>query len=130
MYSWGNGEYGALGFGSIQSVTQPTPLNLKQNGVKLQIAKVECGSLHSMCVTQKKQLFTWGCGKQGRLGLGNEEDVLHPTEVVALSNMRVCQVSAGESHCAAITQAGKVYVWGNGSYGRLGTGFESQENTP
>jgi len=35
MYSWGNGEYGALGFGSIQSVAQPTPLNLKQNGIKL-----------------------------------------------------------------------------------------------
>ncbi len=83
-----------------------------------------------MCVTSKRKLFTWGCGKQGRLGLGSEEDVLHPTEVVLLSNMRVSQVSAGESHCAAITQAGKVYVWGNGSYGRLGTGFEIQMNSP
>jgi len=56
-----------------------------------------------MCITQKKQLFTWGCGKQGRLGVGSEEDLLHPTEITMLSNLRVIQVSAGESHCAAIT---------------------------
>lgn len=83
-----------------------------------------------MCVTKKSQLFTWGCGKQGRLGHGNEDDILVPTEIQMLSNMRVSQVSAGESHCAAITQTGKVYVWGNGSFGRLGTGFELQENAP
>ena len=35
MFSWGNGDYGALGFGSIQSVLQPTPLHIKQNGVNL-----------------------------------------------------------------------------------------------
>ena len=56
--------------------------------------------------------------------------MLIPTEIVKLSQRRVCQISAGESHCAAITQAGKVYLWGNGSYGRLGTGFEFQQNTP
>ena len=77
-----------------------------------------------MCVTKKRQLFVWGKGKQGRLGLGAEDDVLIPTEIVSLSNLRVVQVSAGESHSGAITQNGKVYMWGNGSYGRLGTGFE------
>ena len=130
MFSWGNGEYGALGFGNIQSLPTPTPLFVRQNSVKLRIAKVECGSLHSVCITNKRKIFTWGCGKQGRLGHGNEEDVLLPTEIPMLSNMRVVQVSAGESHCAAITQTKKVFVWGNGSYGRLGLGFENQENRP
>ena len=83
-----------------------------------------------MCVTKKRQLFVWGKGKQGRLGLGAEDDVLIPTEIVSLSNLRVVQVSAGESHSGAITQNGKVYMWGNGSYGRLGTGFEQQESSP
>lgn len=56
--------------------------------------------------------------------------MLIPTEILKLSQMRVTQVSAGESHCAAITQAGRVYLWGNGSFGRLGTGFEFQQNSP
>lgn len=39
-------------------------------------------------------------------------------------------MSAGESHCAALTQSKKVYLWGNGSYGRLGTGFEFTNLSP
>ena len=53
MFSWGNGEYGALGFGNMQSILNPTPLFIKQNGMKLKIRSVECGSLHSMCITTK-----------------------------------------------------------------------------
>ena len=31
MYSWGNGDYGALGFGTIKSIATPTPLVILQN---------------------------------------------------------------------------------------------------
>ena len=54
MYSWGNGEYGALGFGTIVSIAQPALLTIKQNNMKLEIARIECGSLHSICVTTKR----------------------------------------------------------------------------
>lgn len=56
--------------------------------------------------------------------------MLLPNEILAMSNLRIVQVSGGESHCAALSQINKVYVWGNGSYGRLGLGFENQENYP
>ena len=85
MYSWGNGEYGALGFGTIISQPQPTKLLVKQNGMTAPIARIECGSMHSICVSVKRQIFTWGCGKQGRLGHGSDEDILVPTEIVKLS---------------------------------------------
>ena len=51
------------------------------------------------------------------------EDVLEPQEIGFLSTAKVIEVSAGESHSAAITKAHKLYTWGNGSYGRLGHGF-------
>ena len=47
-----------------------------------------------------------------------------------LSNLRVINISAGESHSAAITQTKKLYMWGNGAYGRLGTGFDVTSNKP
>ena len=130
MFSWGNGEYGALGFGNLQSIQQPTPLFIRQNGVNLKVRSVVCGSMHSMCITSKQTVFSWGNGKQGRLGHGNENDILLPSEIQALANQRVIQVSAGESHCAALSQINRVYIWGNGAYGRLGLGFENQENFP
>lgn len=39
-------------------------------------------------------------------------------------------ISAGDAHSAAITQNKNLYTWGNGFYGRLGTGFEQKELTP
>ena len=47
-----------------------------------------------------------------------------------LSNLRVINISAGESHSAAVTQTKKLYTWGNGSYGRLGTGFDIDNLKP
>lgn len=76
-----------------------------------------------MCLTAKKKIFTWGEGQYGKLGHGNEEDLLKPTEITMLSNMRVIDMSAGDAHSAAVTQNKKLYMWGNGDYGRLGTGF-------
>lgn len=89
MFSWGNGEYGALGFGNMESILNPTPLFIKQNGMNLKIRSVACGSLHSMCITTKQKVFSWGNGKQGRLGHGNEDDMLLPNEILALSNLRI-----------------------------------------
>ena len=83
-----------------------------------------------MCLSSKKKIFTWGTGLNGRLGHGHNEDVLVPTEIQMLSNLRVINISAGESHSAAITQTKKLYMWGNGSYGRLGTGFDVTANKP
>ena len=83
-----------------------------------------------MCLSSKKKIFTWGTGLNGRLGHGHSEDVLAPTEIQMLSNLRVINISAGDSHSAAITQTKKLYMWGNGSYGRLGTGFEVSATKP
>ena len=130
MYSWGVGSYGALGFGSIEDVRQPTILDIMQGGMRLNIVKIVCGKMHSMCLSSKKKIFTWGTGLNGRLGHGHDEDVLVPTEIQMLSNLRVINISAGESHSAAITQTKKLYTWGNGSYGRLGTGFDVTQNKP
>ena len=39
-------------------------------------------------------------------------------------------ISAGESHSAAVMKDGDLYMWGNGSFGRLGTGFLVDELKP
>jgi alpha-tubulin suppressor-like RCC1 family protein len=122
LYSWGNGAYGALGFNSVQNEPTPRELVIKQNNFILQIQQVSCGSMHSMAVTTQNKLFTWGTGTHGRLGHGNFKNVLEPKELLQLSNLRVINISAGESHSAAVTQNLKAYTWGNGTFGRLGHG--------
>lgn len=82
----------------------PRELKVNMNDA-LKVAKIQCGKLHSMCFTTCFRIFTWGCGQQGRLGHGTNDDVLEPLEIGFLSIAKVIAISAGESHSAAITKA-------------------------
>jgi len=59
--------------------------------------------MHSLCLSDKKQIYSWGQGQSGKLGHGNEDDIFIPKEISQLSNLRVIDISAGEAHSAAIT---------------------------
>lgn len=64
--------------------------------------KISCGAAHTACVTASGQLFVWGCGDGGRLGLGEErlghqfEPVL--VEALASAGEKIGSVSCGNSH--------------------------------
>jgi hypothetical protein len=68
------------------------------------------------------------------LGLGNTYDGLTPAAVKHLRGTKICQVSAGISHTAFLTDTGQLHCSGKGNftfylgftslaaYGRLGNG--------
>ena len=60
------------------------------------------------------QVFTWGCNDEGALGrtVGEEGEEFAAGEVERLSGVMVVQVSAGDSHTAALTTSGSIYCWG------------------
>ena len=129
VFSWGCGSYGALGFGDKRD--QLTPRQLKIDEAKnLPVVQVSCGRMHSICVTDSNRIYSWGCGQNGRLGHGSTDDELMPKEILFLSHLKVIDASAGESHSAAVTKSLKLYTWGNGVFGRLGHGFDTQEESP
>lgn len=43
---------------------------------------------------------------------------------------KIVAISAGEAHTLALTGDGKVYSWGRGTFGRLGTGSEEDRHMP
>ena len=49
--------------------------------------QVSCGDAHVIVLTKSGDVYTWGCGEFGRLGLGDEEDHTTPQKVSQ------CQVS-------------------------------------
>lgn len=56
------------------------------------------GRAHSMVVTDKKELWTWGCGRNGRLALGSSMDEAEPMLVEYLEGRQVIQAVAGFDH--------------------------------
>ncbi|KAF5199645.1 Regulator of chromosome condensation rcc1 [Thalictrum thalictroides] len=49
------------------------------------------GRVHSIALTSKGELWVWGCGKNGRLGLGSSADEVEPIMVDYLEGLEVLQ---------------------------------------
>ena len=74
MFSWGEGSYGALGFGSREDVCSPRRLDLYDHQKKLhKVMQISCGKCHSMCLTSTHNIFSWGEAGHGRLGHNDEQ---------------------------------------------------------
>jgi len=80
---------------------------------------VACGTTHTLAVSVDGELFAWGCGREGQLGLGDYSSPRAPQLVHLLVGQRVTSVAAGEFHSAAVTE-NALYTWGDGAEGQLG----------
>ena len=72
-----------------------------------------------MALSSDGEVFTWGCGREGQLGLGDLSSPRSPQLVHSLLGCHVLQVSAGEYHSAALA-ADNLYTWGDNAEGQCG----------
>ncbi|XP_029424926.1 probable E3 ubiquitin-protein ligase HERC3 isoform X3 [Nannospalax galili] len=89
------------------------------------IIHVACGESHSLALSDQGQLFSWGAGSDGQLGLMTTEDsVAVPRLIQKLNQQTILQVSCGNWHCLALAADGQFFTWGKNSHGQLGLGKE------
>ncbi|MBA0864601.1 hypothetical protein Goshw_004534 [Gossypium schwendimanii] len=108
---------------SRDDVLLPRPL---ESNVVLDVHHVACGVKHAALVTRQGEIFTWGEESGGRLGHGVGKDVIEPHLVESLAVTSVGFVACGEFHTCAVTMAGELYTWGDGTHnaGLLGHGTD------
>jgi alpha-tubulin suppressor-like RCC1 family protein len=100
----------------------PVPLSLP---FKVSIASVSAGSRHTLALTMDGDVYSWGWGHLGQLGLGDARSVSQPTKIPTLKSI-IC-ISAGGVHSACIDSENYCYTWGSCTYGQLGLGIEVTE---
>ena len=88
---------------------------------KFKVRMVACGLVHAMVLLSDNTVQTFGDGLYGSLGHGHVYDRKKPSTVYALKGEKISFVAC-YIHSIAITEDGKVYTWGPGTFGRLGTG--------
>ena len=89
----------------------------------VQAGYLDTGDEHSCAVLADRSVRCWGKGLAGRLGYGNEQNVLSAAAAgpVNLGPGRSGRaVVAGDYHTCAILDDGSVRCWGFGANGRLG----------
>lgn len=127
VYAWGWGRYGNLGHGQFEDRHLPS----KAQGLDGQfIVKVVCGWRHSVTISDKGLIHTFGWSRYGQLGHGNNEDQPVPKLVEALSNKQITTVSGGWRHTMAADDQGVAYGWGWNQFGQLGLGDCKDRSSP
>ena len=124
LWMWGNGSYGALGFGNSTNYSSP-----KQVGSLTDWAFVAAGSGFTFAVKTNGTLWSiGGYNADGRLGQGNTTALSSPKQVGALTNWM--QVTLGNTFVIAIKTDGTLWSWGSNVYGQLGLGNTTNYSSP
>jgi alpha-tubulin suppressor-like RCC1 family protein len=133
VYAWGSNKQQQLGVpaAALQEGANASTTPLMIAALRgADVTQVACGALHSMAVTRDGDVYTWGFGKNGRLGHGDEEDQMLPKRVEALRTEKIKAVFAGHGVSAAVSMAGKAWVWGYGFFFQLGLGDKHDRLIP
>lgn len=123
VLTWGYGASGCLGQESKKSYSHPAAINSIFNKNMIYL---ECGAYHTASVSSAGELWTWGRGDVGQLGLPNKKLLkdevglcaLRPTRVKWILN--VCSVACGEAHTLVLNNEGKIFAFGWDEDGQLG----------
>lgn len=123
VLTWGYGASGCLGQESKKSYSHPTAINsiFNRNMVYL-----ECGAYHTAAISADSEVWTWGRGDVGQLGLPSKKLLkdevglftLRPNRVKWLP--KVCSAACGEAHTLVLSNEGKVFAFGWDEDGQLG----------
>ena len=121
---WGDNALGQLGEGSATttSVSQPAPVAGSHHW-----SSVAMGQDFTLAIDTSGALWAWGNNPSGQLGIGGTSSTSAPVKVTGLPVGSLVQsVAAGQAFSVAIvnvgTDHGRIYAWGNNSFGQLGQG--------
>ncbi|XP_076043188.1 alsin-like isoform X2 [Oratosquilla oratoria] len=76
------------------------------------------------------EVWTWGSGNKGQLGLGDNNHRTSPCNVIPLNHQGIIKVVCGSHHAAALTIDGQIYSWGDNASGQLGVGSIGFSSSP
>ncbi|XP_077157025.1 putative E3 ubiquitin-protein ligase HERC6 isoform X2 [Paroedura picta] len=135
LYCWGEGASGQLGLGEEGAAEgapvpfRPGPAALSRRGVTF----VACGERHTLLLHPDGGVSSCGDNVRSQLGrrlpAGRHHSTV-PEPIQALETQTVVQVSCGREFSLAVCSNGRVFSWGAGTFGQLGTGGLKDRLTP
>lgn len=117
LLAWGSNRHFQLGIGPDYPDTVMSAVPVK---IAVAVRSVSCGSEHSLALTHDGQVYSWGQGEGGLLGLDHFDSCHTPQHVMAMSHVAVDSIVCGGLHNLALTDRGQLWSWGRGEGGQLG----------
>ncbi|XP_061357758.1 PH, RCC1 and FYVE domains-containing protein 1-like isoform X1 [Gastrolobium bilobum] len=130
VFTWGEESGGRLGHGIDKDVGHPQIVEFL---AVTNVDFVACGENHTCAVSTSDDLFSWGDGTYnvGLLGHGTEVSHWIPRRISGpLEGLQVISVACGTWHSALATSNGKLFTFGDGTFGVLGHGNRESVSYP
>lgn len=100
IISWGWNQFFQLG----RAGPEDCPLPVEGLAGETPVA-LSGGRAHSIALTRKGEVWVWGCGRNGRLGLGSSTDEVEPSMLECLKGYKVLEVASGFDHNLVIVSS-------------------------
>jgi alpha-tubulin suppressor-like RCC1 family protein len=123
IFAWGDNQNGRLGLKLSDDECHAYPILLPFS-IKTPCVDISAGTFHSIALSQQGEVFCWGSNKMAALGDPKREDSAAPNFVSGLGDKvitRICTSSCTTNNIA-ITNTGRVFAWGNNTFGQLSLG--------
>ncbi|KAL3666092.1 hypothetical protein V7S43_008883 [Phytophthora oleae] len=136
VYTCGLNNYGQLGIGNTENCSE---LQLVEDLSSKNVAFVDGGNHHSVVLTNDGEVYTFGRGDSGQLGMletcnvGEFKDRPQKVTIPAPKNggsSVVRMIATGSNHALALTESDAIFSWGYGDMLALGNGADRDENKP
>ncbi len=137
VLAWGSASDGQIGYGvSGTRILLPYDITSRFNlSIDETIIMISTRDVHVMALTSTGRIFAWGNNRHGQIGNGTEGSAIKsPTQITDYITLfgeeKISSIHTGTANSYALTTYGRVFTWGNNSYGQYGLGDTSIVSTP
>ena len=128
LWTWGNGNYGQLGTGSITDTSSPVQVGSLTNWASIQGPSAEDPQV--VAVKTDGTLWAWGANNYGQAGQGSTttDGYSSPVQIGSLTTWKYL-ATPGNGVLASKTD-GTLWAWGQNNVGQLGLGNTTNYSSP
>ena len=132
VYGWGANNSGQLGNGTTTDSLTPVVASAGAIPADVRIVDVTMLSSGSSVVAlgSNGRAYAWGFNNFGTLGNGTNTSSSLPVAVTMPAGVTFTKVTGGQAASHAIGSDNRLYSWGWGTQGALGTGSDGNSNLP
>ncbi|KAF7831165.1 PH, RCC1 and FYVE domains-containing protein 1 isoform X1 [Senna tora] len=127
---WGQGKGGRLGHKIDIDVNSPKMID-SLNGIHIKYTA--CGEYHTCALTDSGEVYAWGddCCGANLAGEGKFISQWIPHKLSGpLYGISISNVACGEWHTAIVSSCGRLFTYGDGTFGVLGHGDSQSVSQP
>jgi alpha-tubulin suppressor-like RCC1 family protein len=131
MRCWGASEYQQLG--NNANASGPVKVNTSNLTGTKKFTKLSAGYYHVCGIGTDAQIYCWGGGYNGQVGVGSNGEFSKPVAVDTSSlpaGLTFTDIRAGYYHACAIASNSNMYCWGYNGDGELGNNSTTDSGVP